>query len=533
VGGRQANTESGRDIPGNFPGRIRLAFASGWGHDLRMASDPLSGFNILVVDDEPLLRRHLGATLESMGADVSLADSLRAARQLAADLSFDFVLLDVNLPDGTGTDLLRDGVFGSTAGVIVMTAVGGVAGAVAAMKLGALDYLTKPFEPESLVLTLARARQQRQAVRAAEHRKAEAPEAGFFFGATLAGLENQLQRILTADQRLHAAGSTPPPVLIQGETGTGKTTIARWIHTRGPRSAAPLVEANCAAIPENLAESELFGHEKGAFTDARSARMGLFEAASGGTLFLDELASLSLALQAKLLTVLEDRKVRRVGGNRDIPVDVRVITAANRDLRELVREGRFREDLYHRLDLFRVVLVPLRERGEDILQLTEALISRVARRHRLPVRGVSELGRRRLLGYGWPGNVRELSHELERALVFEDGDTLNLDQLIGTGGKLAGKSPEPSPATEPWQPGGDWFNAGYQFPETGFSLEEAILRLIELALAQTKGNVSRAARKLGVSRDYLRYRLGGWKDGPKSGGVSLEGGLGESPQKED
>lgn len=500
-----------------------------------MASDPLSGFNILVVDDEPLLRRHLGATLESMGADVSLADTLRAARQLAGELSFDFVLLDVNLPDGAGTDLLREGTFGSTAGVIVMTAMGGVAGAVAAMKLGALDYLTKPFEPESLALTLGRARQNRQAVRAAEHRKADAPEAGFFFGATLAALEVQLQRILSADQRLNATGSTPPPVLIQGETGTGKTTIARWIHTRGPRSAAPLVEANCAAIPENLAESELFGHEKGAFTDARSSRMGLFEAASGGTLFLDELASLSLPLQAKLLTVLEDRKVRRVGGNRDIPVDVRVVTAANRDLREMVREGRFREDLYHRLDLFRVVLAPLRERGEDILPLTEALIARVARRHRLPVRTVSEQGRRRLMGYGWPGNVRELSHELERALVFEDGEQLNLDQLIGAGGKTPAACPGSVPVASTGDPvaDGEWFNPGFQLPESGFSLEQAILRLIDFALSQSNGNVSRAARKLGVSRDYLRYRLGGWKDGPKSGGGALAFGLGEGPHVAD
>lgn len=495
-----------------------------------MSSGPLSGFNILVVDDEPLLRRHLGATLEGMGADVSLADSLRAARQLAGDLSFDFVLLDVNLPDGTGTDLLRDRVFGATAGVVVMTAMGGVAGAVAAMKMGAMDYLTKPFEPEALALTMARARQQRQAVRVAEHRRAEAPEAGFFFGAALAGLETQLQRILTADQRLHAAGSTPPPVLIQGETGTGKTTIARWLHSQGPRSGAPLVEANCAAIPENLAESELFGHEKGAFTDARSARMGLFEAANGGTLFLDELASLSLPLQAKLLTVLEDHRIRRVGGTRDIPVDVRVITAANRDLRELVREGQFREDLYHRLDLFRVVLVPIRERGEDLLPLAETLIARVSRRHRLPVRPISDLGRRRILGYGWPGNVRELAHELERALVFEDGEALNLDQLIGAGGRTPGPataSPSPEAATPASD---DWFNASFQFPEAGFSLEQAILRLIDLALAQTHGNVSRAARKLGVSRDYLRYRLGGWKDGGKSGGTSAVSGLGEGPQ---
>ena len=499
-----------------------------------MRSGALSGFNILVVDDEPLLRRHLAATLEGMGADVAQADSLRAARQLAGELSFDYVLIDVNLPDGTGTDLLRDGVFGTSAGVIVMTAMGGVAGAVAAMKLGALDYLTKPFEPEALALTLARARQQRQAVRVAEHRRSDSPEAGFFFGSALAGLETQLQRILAADQRLHGAGSTPPPVLIQGETGTGKTTIARWIHNEGPRASAALVEANCAAIPENLAESELFGHEKGAFTDARSARMGLFEAANGGTLFLDELASLSLPLQAKLLTVLEDRRVRRVGGNRDIPVEVRVVAAVNRELRDLVREGRFREDLFHRLDLFRVVLPPLRERGEDVLRLADSLIARLVRRHRIPVRPLSDLGRRRVLGYGWPGNVRELAHELERALVFEDGDALNLDQLIGAGGASpaglsSGTRPGEVPASVPLAKD-DWFNPAFRFPESGFSLEQAILRLIDHALAETRGNVSRAARKLGVSRDYLRYRLGGWKDSGRAGEPSTSGELGADPQ---
>jgi len=492
-----------------------------------MPSGTLTGFNILVVEDELLVRRHLSATLESMGADVSQADSLKVARQLAGELGFDYVLLDVNLPDGTGTDLLSEGVFGSGTGVIVMTAMGAVAGAVAAMKMGALDYLTKPLEPEALALTLARARQKRQAVRAAEHRRTDAPESSFFFGSALSALETQLQRILAADQRLYLAGATPSPVLIQGETGTGKTTIARWIHGQGPRSSAPLIEANCAAIPENLAESELFGHEKGAFTDARSARMGLFEAANGGTLFLDELASLSLPLQAKLLTVLEDRRVRRVGGNRDLPVDVRVVAAVNRDLRDMVREGRFRDDLYHRLDLFRVVLTPLRERGDDILKLAEALMARLARRHRLPPKALSDLGQRRVMGYGWPGNVRELAHELERALVFEDGDTLNLDQLLGASGTSGGLAT--ASVVEPGS-NADWFNPAFRFPETGFSLEQAILRLIDHALAETNGNVSKAARKLGVSRDYLRYRLGGWKDASKSGGKTATGEMGGSSQ---
>jgi DNA-binding NtrC family response regulator len=477
-----------------------------------MSAAPLSGLSVIVLDDEPLLRRHLVATLERMGADVTAAETFAAAKKLAAEFSFDFALLDVNLPDGRGTDLLRDRAFGTNTGIVIMTAEGGIAAAVEAIKLGALDYLAKPFEPAALGLVLARARRSRQSARATEHRQAEAPENHFFFGGALARLENQLRKILQADERLDGAGSSLPPVLIQGETGTGKTTIARWIHTHGPRSQGPLVEANCASIPESLAESELFGHERGAFTDARNSRLGLFEAANGGTLFLDELPSLSLALQAKLLTTLEDRRIRRVGGSRDLPVDVRVVAASNRDLRELVREGKFREDLYHRLDLFRVPLPALRERGPDILELAEALIGRLSRRHRLPARKVSDLGRRRLLGYGWPGNVRELSHEVERALVFEDGDELNFDQLLGAALPATGTT-----GVTVAVPVDDWFNPNFRFPETGFNIEDAILRLIRHALAQTDGNVSGAGRLLGVSRDYLRYRLGGWRDGSKPG----------------
>ncbi len=477
-----------------------------------MAAVPLSGLSVLVLDDEPLLRRHLVATLERMGADVTAADTFKAARQLASEFSFDFALLDVNLPDGRGTDLLRDKAFGSNTGVVMMTAEGGVTAAVEAIKLGALDYLAKPFEPEALALVLARARRSRQTVRATEHKQAEAPENHFFFGGALASLEAQLRKILQADLRLDGAGAPLSPVLIQGETGTGKTTIARWIHAHGPRSQGPLVEANCASIPESLAESELFGHERGAFTDARNARLGLFEAANGGTLFLDELPSLSLSLQAKLLTTLEDRRLRRVGGSRDLPIDVRVIAASNRDLKDMVREGRFREDLYHRLDLFRVPLPALRERGPDILELADSLIARLAKRHRLPPKKISETGKRRLLGYGWPGNVRELAHEVERALVFEDGDVLNFDPLIGTAIPVAGTA-----GVTVAVPLDDWFNGNFRFPESGFSLEDAILRLINHALAQTDGNVSAAGRLLGVSRDYLRYRLGGWKDGSKPG----------------
>ncbi|MEI6340655.1 MAG: sigma-54 dependent transcriptional regulator [Verrucomicrobiota bacterium] len=478
-----------------------------------MPPTPLAGLTVLVVEDEPLLRRHIAATLERLGADVSAADSLGAARRHAAQSGFDFVLLDVHLPDGLGTDLLKEKAFGNHAGVVVMTAEGGIQGAVEAMKLGALDYLPKPFEPEALALALARGRRSRQAARAEEHRQAAlSPDLNFFFGDVLRPLQSQLDRILLADRRIETG---LPPVLLLGETGTGKTTLARWLHQKGPRAAGPFIEANCSAIPDSLAESELFGHEKGSFTDARSARLGLFEAAAGGTLLLDEINSLPHALQGKLLTAIEERRIRRVGGNHQIPVDVRVIAASNQDLRREVAQGRFREDLYHRLDLYRVAIPPLRERGEDVLRLAQHLIQRIGQRQRLPPRPISATGRRRLLHYAWPGNVRELAHEIERAFVFEDAPELEFTTLIGS-------SPAPNPPLDGASPGSppvhgpDWLVASYRFPDAGFSLEDAILRLVHLALAQTQNNVSKAARMLGVSRDYLRYRLAQPKPDPKA-----------------
>src|SRR5436190_8462913 len=460
----------------------------------------LSGLSILIVEDEALLRKQIGAHLEKRGADVTGADTLQAARRFLAELSFDFVLLDVNLPDGRGTELLKGKTLPADSGVIVMTAEGGVNGAVEAVRLGALDYLVKPFDLAELPLVIGRARQTKQTARVDEHRRREAPERAFFFGSSLAALEDQLQKIIAADIRMQERLS---PVLIHGETGTGKTTVARWLHRQGPRAAQPLVEVNCPALPETLAESELFGHERGAFTDARSARMGLFEAADGGTLFLDELPSLSLAMQAKVLTAIEDRKIRRVGGTREIPVDVRIIAATNRDLKLLVAEGRFREDLLHRLDLFRLHLAPLRERGDDTLKLAENLLTRLHQRHRLPRKTISEHGKKRPLSYHWPGNVRELAHEIERAIVFSDTDTLDFQHL----------EPSASDRLATSGPRDDWFNPDFTFPAEGFLLEEAINRLIQHALSQTEQNVSAAARLLGVSRDYLRYRLAGKQSG--------------------
>ncbi len=413
--------------------------------------ETLKGLEILIIEDEVLLRKQLTAQLERLGMEVTGTGTLAGARQLISDMSFDFALLDVNLPDGRGTDLLREGAFAPNTGAVVMTANGEVGGAVEAMRLGAVDYLVKPFDVLELPLVINRARRSKQESRAAEHQRGE--QSGFFFGSALADLEGQLERILAADRRMQGP---LPPVLIQGETGTGKTTIARWLHQQGPRSEAPLIEVNCSALPETLAESELFGHERGAFTDARTARMGLFEAAHGGTLFLDELPSLSLPLQAKVLTVIEDHRIRRVGGNKPIATDVRLIAATNRELRQLTANGAFREDLFHRLDLYRVTLTPLRQRGQDILKLAELLIQRLCRRHRLPAKGVSTSGKQRLLSYPWPGNVRELSHELERAIVFEDHDELAFDNL---------QSPiDPAKPME----SAAWLNPSFSFPRKAF-----------------------------------------------------------------
>jgi len=462
----------------------------------------LAGLSVLVVDDEPMLRRRLAAHLEALGADVTGVETLAAARNQLAALEFDFVLLDIHLPDGVGLDLLRTQVIPPVTGVVVMTAQGGVEGAVEAMRLGALDYLAKPFDPAVLPLVMRRARQARQTSRVAEHAREAADEALFFFGNSLAALREQLEKILAADRRLQMR---LPPVLITGETGTGKSSLARWLHRNGPRASQPIIEVNCSALPESLAESELFGHERGAFTDARTARQGLFEAAHGGTLFLDELPSLSSALQTKVLTAIEDRKIRRLGGNRSIEVDVRVIAATSRDLRIAVESGEFREDLLHRLDLFRLNLSPLRERGGDILKLAEQLLAQLCRQHRLPRRQITEEGKRRLLAYRWPGNVRELAHELERGLVFEDSASLDFAHLPADAAK---------PSAAPTVPG-DWLNPGFSFPDDGFVLDDALNRLVQLALKQAGGNVSQAARLLGVTRDFIRYRLhGDRKDKP-------------------
>jgi DNA-binding NtrC family response regulator len=457
------------------------------------ANDSLvSGTRALVLEDEPLLAKRIAAHLTRLGVEVTAVGTVAEARRALANLDFEMALLDVNLPDGRSLDLLAEKVVPASVAAVVMTAEGGVAGAVEAIRLGAADYLVKPFDLDELSVRLARARRDRQSRRGDSFRReSEAGGAGeFLFTSSLAGVKEQLEKILSADRRLQ---QNLPPVLIEGETGTGKTSLARWIHRHGPRSDGPLIEVNCSALPEALAESELFGHERGAFTDAREARMGLMEAAEDGTLFLDELPSLAVPLQAKLLTAIEDRTVRRVGGNRMLRLNVRIVAATSIDLKTLVAAGRFRDDLMHRLDLFRVRLPPLRERGPDLVSLAEALAARIARNYGLAAAPIPPVGRERIQRHRWPGNVRELAHEIERSLVF-DQDKLTFASLA--------RSSEA--AGDPSLP---WLNPGFVFPEEGFSLEAAIDALVDRALRQSGGNVSAAARLLGVPRDTVRYRL--------------------------
>ncbi|MBC7366668.1 MAG: sigma-54-dependent Fis family transcriptional regulator, partial [Undibacterium sp.] len=299
--------------------------------------------------------------------------------------------------------------------------------------------------------------------------------------------------ILATERRLER---DLPPVLVEGETGTGKSVLARWLHRAGPRANRPLISLNCAALPETHAQAELFGHERGAFTDAKRARLGLFEAADGGTLFLDEIASLSPGTQAKILTAIEDGRIRRLGGTKEIPIDARLIVASNRPLVGLVASGVFREDLYHRLDLLRITLPPLRERTADLLTLARHLLARIAARHRLAVPVITAAGEARLLAQPWRGNIRELAHELERAVIFGDGQPLDFARLGGA----TDLAPAPVAA---------WRNPAWHLPAEGFALDGVIDELVTHALAATNQNVSAAARRLGVTREFLRYRLAG------------------------
>lgn len=460
----------------------------------------LNGRQILVLEDEALLRKSLCGYLESNGAIAYPAANIAQARELLQSTELDFALLDINLPDGNGLDLLLSPGFSATTRVVVMTAEGGVRTAIEAIKRGASDYLSKPFVAEELPMVFARAAREaaQSRIKEFEQEKRSGPSSSLFIGQRMQAVQSGMEKILQADQRL---GNKLPPILIEGETGTGKSTLARWIHEQGPRAAAPLIEINCSTLPESLAESELFGHERGAFTDARKERIGLFEAADGGTLFLDEIASLSPAIQAKVLNAIEDGQIRRVGGNVNRKVDVRLIAASLLPLDGLVRDGAFREDLYHRLNLLHVRIPPLRQFPDDIPALAEHLLQSLRKRYRLPEIRLAARSKAQLMEYAWPGNVRELLHELERAIIFADSGDLAFDKLNGS----SETPPEAGDSRSLMNPFWELPSSGFQFEE---ALQEVTLHVIREAMRQENDNVSAAARRLGVSRDFIRYRLG-------------------------
>jgi two-component system, NtrC family, response regulator AtoC len=454
-------------------------------------------YGVLVVEDEATLSRNIKRYLEQHGYEVRLAAD--APRGLSAFEEFkpDLVLLDYHLPGGNGLEVLKAiRAVDRQVKVILMTAHGDVQVAVNAMKAGADDYVSKPVVLSELKLLVDGAvGQQRLQGALSYYRGKVADESGLdkIIGVSPAvvRLKERVAQLLEAERRL--IDGPPPPALITGETGTGKELVARALHFDGPRRAQPFVEINCASLPAHLVESELLGFERGAFTDARERKIGLAEAAHGGTLFLDEIGDLELALQAKLLKLLEDRTVRRLGSVREREVDIRIIAATNLSLEQRVAAGQFRADLYFRLRVVTLEVPALRERGEDVLLLAAHMLATFARRYGKPGLRLGAGAAAALRRHDWPGNVRELRNAMDQAALLAAGDEIALEDLA-----LARPASAPAPAPVPAQsPAGD-----------DDTLTRSERGLISQALAAADGNVTRAAKRLGISRDKLRYRMG-------------------------
>jgi two-component system, NtrC family, response regulator AtoC len=461
---------------------------------------------IMVVDDERLVRWSLRQKCEEWGYHVIEADSGVPALKLAQHESPDLVLLDVRMPDLTGIEVLDQlKKSGDAPAVIMITADPQLDDVKAALKLGAYDFVGKPIDFDELHVTIKNAlettslRTEVQALRG-EVRGGAGYDSVVSVSAKMTELMSFVRKV---------ASSEATTILIQGESGTGKDLIAKAIHYESSRQQKPFVAINCSAIPETLMEAELFGHEKGAFTDAKQMKKGLFEAADGGTLFLDEIGELSPLLQAKLLRVLEDQVIRRVGGIKDMQVDVRVIAASNRDLEKAVRESQFRQDLYYRLAIIAIFIPPLRDRKEDILPLVEFFIDRYNRRFKKSIRGITDETRRLILTHNWPGNVRELKNTIERGMILEDEPLLRplyLPFSVGeSGGRTVFERTSPADGGHPL-PNGRTLPRLY-IPEGGTSLEEVEHAMVELAMRQANGNQTHAAKLLDISRDALRYKL--------------------------
>lgn len=447
----------------------------------------LSG-RILVIDDDRALCELLEEDLTRRGHRVFSALNVAAARELLHDQEIDLVLTDLNMPGSSGIDFCAE-LQGNRPDlpVVIMTAFGSLETAIGALRAGAYDFVTKPVDLDLLTICLNRALQHRhlqEKVRLLKDQvRRQQP------GDELLGDSSALQQV---KQQIDRIADLETSVLISGESGTGKELVARALHRQSQRHEGPFIALNCAALPENLLESELFGHVRGAFTDAREARKGLFVEASGGTLLLDEIAELPLSLQPKLLRVLQDQKVRPLGGSNEIACDVRVVAASHRDLDEAVSLGRFRSDLYYRLNVIQLELPPLRERGNDILLLALNFIQQLSQKFGKSVTGLAQPAAACLLSYHWPGNVRELRNVIERALALSYHDLITVEDLPGQLHRPGEEEPLP---------------ASLVGPGTILPLEEMERRYIHQVLEQLDGNRTLAARLLGVDRKTLYRKL--------------------------
>ena len=476
---------------------------------------------ILVVDDEANLRRVLAAQLERDGYEVHTAQDGNQAIEFIREHHVDLVITDLRMPKVGGMDLLRwVQTEEPQVPVVMLTAHATVDTAVLALKHGAVDYISKPFDKDELRSAV------RKALRTVElaHRDASHPGARGVPDGTRFGIIGGGKVIRDLYALLDKVADTPTTVLVTGETGTGKELVARALHEHSSRASKPLIKVNCAAIPATLVESELFGHEKGAFTGAVTSKPGRFELAHGGTLFLDEVAELPLEMQAKLLRVLQDAELERVGGVRTIQVDVRLVAATNRDLRRELAAGRFREDLFYRLNVVPIDMAPLRERADDIPLLASFFVDKFNARLGKAIAGIDEGARRRLERYRWPGNVRELEHVIERAVLFADGAVIREDDLpVEIAGSELDRGEASTPSMALDAPAGTMAldapegAVAFEVPagEFGEGLKEQVRAasvrveraLIERALAQTQGNVTHAARLLKISRKGLQLKM--------------------------
>ena len=458
-------------------------------HDPMSTEIPIIKKQILLVEDESIFANAVRKHLMRKEYDISLANDLKSARQYINENIPDLILLDMRLPDGSGLDLLNEIKSKNTnTEVLVMSAYGELEDAVSAMKLGASDYLKKPIDLEELYINVKKVIEKNeltQKLSYSEKREQHAYEEVKFLGECkqINFIREQVEKISSLTQ---TGSSISPTILILGETGTGKDVVARLLHAKSYLNMKPFVHVDCASLPKDLIESELFGHEKGAFTNANVARAGLIEAAEDGVLFLDEIAEIPVDLQSKLLAVLERRSLRRLGSTKELPVAAWIIAATNRDIEALVKRGEFRSDLYYRLNVITLIMPSLRDRGNDIVLLANYFANLTSKRYGLIFEGFSKDALKEIKEYSWQGNVRELKHLIERAVLLSGGGILDVNVFnIEKNEKSINESEINNDIT----------------------LGEAELQLIQSALERTNRNVSKAARELGITRMALRYRI--------------------------